>query len=61
MYVNDVGWLTMFKKGILAKRKKIWNVANHYKNLKIDLTSCFPKIEISIHYALIAQTDFERK
>ena len=34
MYVNDVGWLTMFKKGISAKRKKIWNVAKPYEQLK---------------------------
>ena len=34
MYVNDVGWLTMFKSGILAKRKKIWNLAEHILNLK---------------------------
>ena len=79
MYVNDVGWLTMFKKEILAKRKRMWNVAKHYKNLKIYLKSFWddkaisfsPKykimkqrivfLRISIHYAFITQTVFERK
>ena len=85
MYVNDVGWLTMFKKEILAKRKRMWNVAKHYKNLKIYLKffwddkaiSFSPKykiieqridnmyrivsLRISIYYAFITQTVFERK
>ena len=39
MYVNDVGWLTMFKKGILAKKKKYEMLLTIIKHLKIDLTS----------------------